>query len=35
MASNALLLEIVIKQFPTLINAILVTSRYSSMNDVR
>ena len=25
MASNALLLEIVIKQFPTLINAILVT----------
>ena len=26
MASNALLLEIVIKQFPTLINAILVTS---------
>ena len=26
MASKALLLEIVIKQFPTLINAILVTS---------
>ena len=26
MASNALFLEIVIKQFPTLINAILVTS---------
>ena len=26
MASNALLLEIVIKQFPTLVNVILVTS---------